>query len=101
MEQNFLVGGLIKDFDRIPPFYVLIMPVLEYDESIVVTDFAEVCKWDFHGISCRTRITGFQSPFECELAPSQFDEGWFELTTPIGMSHFTEFGFKDDTLPRG
>jgi len=70
MEQNFLIGGLIKDFDRIPPFYILIMPVLEYDESIVIMDFAEVRKWDFHGISCRTRIIGFQSPFERELAPS-------------------------------
>ena len=101
MEQNFLVGRFtIKEFDRMQPLYVLVMPVLEYDESIVDTDFADVREGDFHVITCRTRITGSQGPIECDGAPSEFDEGRFELTSPIPRSYLTEFGLKDDTLPR-
>ena len=101
MELNFLVdSSLIKHFDRMLPFVVLVMPILEYDESIIGADFADIRDRDFHVISCRTRIARFQGPIKRELSPSQFDKGRFESTSSIGMSYLAEFGFKDDTLSR-
>src|ERR1700685_2301899 len=101
MEQNLLVGRFIKDFDRIHPPDVGVMPVLEYDESIVDT-FADVRERHFHVISSRTKIPRFQGPLECEGAASQFDKGLFELTSSIRMSYFAEFWLRleDDTFPR-